>query len=115
MYLWEREGSPDDSSMRFRDGERHGGRDSGISTPAGAGAGAGAAITGSAAAYYPPRSFARTSSNSTLGGTGTTTTVRPLKVLAGHGAGAVFDVRARRGTLLSAGEDGAVGVWGDEE
>lgn len=43
------------------------------------------------------------------------TTVRPFKALAGHGAGAVFDVRAHAGILLSGAEDGAVGVWGAED
>jgi WD40 repeat protein len=43
------------------------------------------------------------------------TTVRPFKALAGHGAGAVFDVRAAGGTLLSGAEDGTVGVWGADE
>lgn len=43
------------------------------------------------------------------------TNVRPFKALAGHGAGAVYDVRSWGGVLLSAGEDGTVGVWGDGE
>lgn len=62
-------------------------------------------------AYYPPRNRVHIPPPSASA----TTTVRPLKALAGHGRGAVFDVRAHVGTLLSAGEDCAVGVWGDED
>jgi len=41
--------------------------------------------------------------------------VRPVKVLSGHGEGAVFDVRWRDGGIVSAGEDGVVGVWCEAE
>lgn len=63
------------------------------------------------AAHYPPRGMMQ---GPALPRSSAPTTVRPLKVLAGHGAGAVYDVRSHAGTLLSAGEDGAVGVWGGE-
>jgi COMPASS component SWD3 len=57
-------------------------------------------------AYYPPRNGATRPLHSQG------TNVKPLKVLAGHGDGAVFDVRWCPGEgLLSAGEDGAVGLW----
>lgn len=65
------------------------------------------------AAYYPPRAPSR--STISASGTPAPTTIRPLKSLAGHGPGAVFGVRAQAGLLLSAGEDGSVGVWGDDE
>ncbi|WVQ98866.1 hypothetical protein IAU59_005997 [Kwoniella sp. CBS 9459] len=63
------------------------------------------------AAYYPPRSTRTAPVNhSTSGGIN----VRPLKVLEGHGDGAVFDVAWKDGTdkMISAGEDGIVGIWG---
>ncbi len=37
--------------------------------------------------------------------------VKPVQILEGHGHGAVFDVRWKAGEILSAGEDGIVGVW----
>lgn len=61
-------------------------------------------------AYYPPRQTRTIHHNSSSGGGGTT--VRPIKVLEGHEEGAVFDVKWRDGTMVSAGEDGAVGIWG---
>ncbi|WVQ78545.1 hypothetical protein IAT38_000631 [Cryptococcus sp. DSM 104549] len=65
-------------------------------------------------AYYPPRDVARAASPS-MGGAGRGgITVRPLKALEGHGEGAVFDVKWKEGRMISAGEDGAVGVWGVE-
>jgi COMPASS component SWD3 len=36
-------------------------------------------------------------------------------VLEAHGSGAVFDVRWCAGGMVSAGEDGAVGVWDVDE
>lgn len=59
-------------------------------------------------AYYPPkqRKLVQTSL-----GAGAGVNVRPTKVLEGHGDGAVFDVRWRDGEIISAGEDGVVGVW----
>jgi COMPASS component SWD3 len=64
-------------------------------------------------AYYPPR--ANKQAQPVHGGAGMN--VRPTKVLAGHGDGAVFDARWRDGRIVSAGEDGVVGVWceGDDE
>jgi len=41
--------------------------------------------------------------------------VRPLSVLEGHGDGAVFDVKWAGRLMVSAGEDGKVGVWGFDE
>jgi hypothetical protein len=41
--------------------------------------------------------------------------VRPLRALEGHGDGAVFDVKWYEDGILSAGEDGTVGMWGFEE
>jgi hypothetical protein len=79
--------------------------------------GASASVRGTGSvlpSYLPPRAFTRANSSSTQQGGTATTNVRPLRALAGHGAGAVFDVRARGDALLSTGEDGAVGVWGDE-
>ncbi|WVF72043.1 hypothetical protein IAT40_006855 [Kwoniella sp. CBS 6097] len=77
----------------------------------GAGAGAGGISPAASAAYYPPRSTTRTApvNHSTSGGVN----VPPLKVLEGHGHGAVFDVVWKDGTdkMISAGEDGIVGVW----
>lgn len=62
-------------------------------------------------AYYPKPSL-QPAHVALSGGT----TVRPLKVLEGHGGeGAVFDVRYRAGVMVSAGEDGCVGVWEGEE
>ena len=40
--------------------------------------------------------------------------VRPVRTLEGHGEGAVFDVRWDDG-IVSAGEDGMVGIWGFDE
>jgi hypothetical protein len=60
-------------------------------------------------AYYPKPSAPAHVAHS--GGTN----VRPLHVLEGHGEGAVFDVRWRAGMMISAGEDGRVGVWDGEE
>jgi hypothetical protein len=41
--------------------------------------------------------------------------VPPVRVLEGHKGGAVFDVRRCGGEMISAGEDGAVGVWSVDE
>lgn len=60
-------------------------------------------------AYYPKPSAPAHVAHS--GGTN----VRPLHVLEGHGEGAVFDVRWRAGMMVSAGEDGCVGVWDGED
>lgn len=43
------------------------------------------------------------------------TTVRPLRTLEGHEEGAVFDVRWYEDGILSAGEDGTVGIWAFDE
>lgn len=40
------------------------------------------------------------------------TNVRPLQVVEGHAAGALFDVKWRGDSMISAGEDGKVGIWG---
>lgn len=34
-----------------------------------------------------------------------------MRTLEGHGDGAVFDVKWYEGGILSAGEDGSVGMW----
>jgi COMPASS component SWD3 len=61
-------------------------------------------------AYYPPRSMG-IKAQSTTGVA--PTTIRPQKALEGHGDGAVFEVKwASEGILISAGEDGYVGIWG---
>lgn len=136
VYLWEREGSAQEENMRSASG-------SGSSTPATGSPvvfttttgvpnamntplsrtstisvpsttvprGPSVASPSRSAAHYPPRGIMQ---GPALPRSTAPTTIRPLKVLAGHGAGAVYDVRAHAGTLLSAGEDGAVGVWGDE-
>ncbi|ORY24960.1 WD40-repeat-containing domain protein [Naematelia encephala] len=59
-------------------------------------------------AYYPPRNVhgpphAKNPSGGTI--------VKPLKVLEGHGEGAVFDVKWTGEVMVSAGEDRRVGVW----
>ncbi|WVW82910.1 hypothetical protein I302_104924 [Kwoniella bestiolae CBS 10118] len=58
--------------------------------------------------YYPPREKITASSIDQ----GSIQTVKPLKVLEGHEEGSVFDVVWKDGRVLSAGEDGLVGVWG---
>lgn len=65
----------------------------------------------SSPAYYPAKA------QRPLGpvGHGAGINVRPLKVLEGHGDGAVFDVRWRDGDLISSGEDGSVIVWTTSE
>lgn len=62
-------------------------------------------------AYYPPKISKQV--HAANGGAGVS--VRPVKVLSGHGEGAVFDVRWRDGGIVSAGEDGVVGVWCEAE
>ncbi|WVQ71746.1 hypothetical protein IAR50_001287 [Cryptococcus sp. DSM 104548] len=63
-------------------------------------------------AYYPPRDARATgaSFSSSVARSGGIT-VRPSKALIGHGDGAVFDVKWKDGKMISAGEDGTVGVW----
>jgi COMPASS component SWD3 len=61
-------------------------------------------------AYYPPRDLRQTQTANT----GSGIVVRPVRTLEGHGEGAVFDVRWDDG-IVSAGEDGMVGVWGFDE
>jgi hypothetical protein len=42
--------------------------------------------------------------------------VNPVKTLQGHGKGAVFDAKWNAGgDVITAGEDGAVGIWTTEE
>jgi COMPASS component SWD3 len=67
--------------------------------------------SGSIPAYYPPRDLRQTQSSGT---SGSGVVVRPMRTLEGHGEGAVFDVRWCDG-IVSAGEDGMVGVWGFDE
>lgn len=70
--------------------------------------------TSASPAYYPPRDLRQTQQQhltSTGSGSGQGTTVRPLRTLEGHGDGAVFDVRWYKDGILSAGEDGTVGLW----
>ena len=64
-------------------------------------------VNRSSPAYYPPR--ANKPAAPTNGGSGVN--VKPVKILQGHGYGAVFDVRWRDGEVVSAGEDGMVGIW----
>ena len=63
--------------------------------------------TRAAPAYYPPRE-----THSAPGAASGGVSVRPLRSLEGHADGAVFDVRWAGQGMVSAGEDGAVGVWG---
>lgn len=65
----------------------------------------------SSPAYYPRRA-PKTSVPSSHGAG---TNVRPLKVLEGHGDGAVFDIRWKEGEVMSSGEDGSVIVWAANE
>ena len=65
----------------------------------------------SSPALYPPRDLRSVSTGHSWAGI----TVRSLSVLEGHGDGAVFDVKWSQGGIISAGEDGAVGVWGVDE
>ncbi|KAK8869645.1 hypothetical protein IAR55_000213 [Kwoniella newhampshirensis] len=63
-------------------------------------------------AYYPPRETRNLHpSHSHINGG---TTVRPSRILEGHGEGAVFDVVWKDGVMITAGEDGRVGVWSDD-
>lgn len=59
-------------------------------------------------AYYPPRETRNKLREEVRGGV----VIRPLSLLAGHGDGAVFDVKLRGEGMISAGEDGSVSVWG---
>ncbi|KAL1411072.1 hypothetical protein Q8F55_002019 [Vanrija albida] len=130
VYLWEREGAQAEESMRTSSNASpalspplHQTQPQQLSlvspSPATiqnrAGGGGGGAYNHppNSAAYYPPRAQSR--STISASGTPAPTTIRPLKSLAGHGPGAVFDVRAQAGLVLSAGEDGSVGVWGDDD
>ncbi|OCF36464.1 WD-repeat protein [Kwoniella heveanensis BCC8398] len=130
VYIWEREGGAHDGSVKQQQQQQSSGllAPNLIDTTPGAAAitpssspiptaGAGVSVsvnpsaTAASAAYYPPRSMrAAPVNHSTSGGIN----VRPLKVLEGHGEGAVFDVAWKDGTdkMISAGEDGIVGVWG---
>ena len=63
-------------------------------------------------AYYPPRDLRQTHQTTQKAGTQSGTNVRPVRTLEGHGDGAVFDVKWFEGGILSAGEDGNVGMWG---
>lgn len=38
-----------------------------------------------------------------------------MRTLEGHGDGAVFEVKWFEGGILSAGEDGSVGMWGFDD
>lgn len=72
----------------------------------------------SSPAYYPPRDLRQTQQQQAHpqgSQSGSGINVRPLRTLEGHGDGAVFGVRWYQGGILSAGEDGAVGMWGFEE
>ncbi|KAK6903106.1 hypothetical protein I203_108368 [Kwoniella mangroviensis CBS 8507] len=92
IYLWEREGSSSisSSSMIAPDSKSLLPQQQ-IGTPS----------------FYPPREKTMTTTDKT-----SIQTVRPLKVLEGHGEGSVFDVVWKDGRVLSAREDGLVGVWG---
>jgi len=61
-------------------------------------------------AYYPPRDLRQTSTAGSGAGSGIV--VKPINTLEGHGEGAVFDVDWYSDGIVSAGEDGRVGVWG---
>ncbi len=67
----------------------------------------------SSPACYPPREVRLAPTNRHAAGG--VKTIRPSFVLEGHGEGAVFDVKWFDGGMASAGEDGAVGVWGVED
>ena len=69
-------------------------------------------VNKSSPAYYPPRGMQSAPSVNTVGGG---TTVKPLKLLEGHGSGAVFEVKSFDGQLMSAGEDGSVVIWDEGE
>lgn len=111
VYIWEREGNTNDrrsnnlvpstthNELLVPDRKGSGGDLTDFNTLA------------SSPAYYPPRDVVRNPANFTRHGE---TTVRPAKVLMGHGEGAVFEVRWKEGKMVSAGEDGCVGVWGVE-
>lgn len=109
VYIWEREsaGSETDNSSRNPVAEHTRTQSSSAS------AAAAAAVS---PAYYPPRN-GNTRPHHPYSANTHGTNVKPLKVLEGHGDGAVFDVRwcsANEG-LISAGEDGAVGLWEVDE
>lgn len=126
VYIWEREASASQITSRHNDNDTHGrsshtminqnhhtgsNRNShhSASGTTGAGASAGAGAGAAVPAYYPPRNgLARTHHSYASQGTN----VKPLKVLEGHGEGAVFDVRWCEEGIVSAGEDGCVGLWG---
>jgi len=65
-------------------------------------------------AYYPPRDLRQTKTETQSGGA-SGINVRPLRTLEGHGDGAVFDVKWTEEGVVSAGEDGKVGVWAFED
>ncbi|WRT67301.1 uncharacterized protein IL334_004269 [Kwoniella shivajii] len=105
VYIWEREGS---SSSSKQGDDRHNGMlssntntntnpNSNISNP-----------DSTIASFYPPRQ--KIISTNLLHTN--VQTVNPIRVLEGHRDGAVFDVKWRNGKLISAGEDGLVGIWG---
>jgi COMPASS component SWD3 len=124
VYLWEREGAGTTetahrpTSILQPNGSDPSGSGSGFGTGTGTGTGpglapavmAGGGASRSSPAYYPPREV-----RSTPASVGSGANVRPLRVLEAHGSGAVFDVRWCAGGMVSAGEDGAVGVWDVDE
>ncbi|WVO20858.1 uncharacterized protein IAS62_002158 [Cryptococcus decagattii] len=111
VYIWEREGNSNDRrSNSLVPSTPH----NELLVPDRKGSGGGLTdfnTLASSPAYYPPRDVVRNPANFTRHGE---TTVRPAKVLMGHGEGAVFEVRWKEGKMVSAGEDGCVGVWGVE-
>ncbi|WWD16094.1 hypothetical protein CI109_100519 [Kwoniella shandongensis] len=115
VYIWEREGGSASTSGQGQAASqtRSTFASTGLLSPHlnGIGSGSEGIRSPASPAYYPPRETRNihlSTHNQINGGT----TVRPSKILEGHGEGAVFDVTWKEGTMLSAGEDGMVGIWG---
>ncbi|WWC60922.1 uncharacterized protein I303_103498 [Kwoniella dejecticola CBS 10117] len=114
IYLWETEGASTTSSMTIPDVKSLlPSNEVANATPNKPNGDTYSSSTSSwTPAYYPPRDKAGATSVGTNSfDKPTSETIRPLKVSEGHADGAVFDVVWKNGTMLSAGEDGLVGVW----
>ncbi|WWC89739.1 uncharacterized protein L201_004664 [Kwoniella dendrophila CBS 6074] len=109
IYIWEREGSTNSSTSSDISGTANSGLLPANSTSESKGKDNLSNNNHITPAYYPPRgkSTNKDSTSSTI------QTVKPLKVLEGHEDGAVFDVIWKNDRMLSAGEDGLVGIWGN--
>ncbi|WWC69280.1 uncharacterized protein I206_103218 [Kwoniella pini CBS 10737] len=101
IYLWEREGSSTVSDNSAPDIKKSLPSEASIKNTTSDG--------NSTPSYYPPRDKAASATNAP--NKAIIETIKPLKVLEGHYEGAVFDVVWKNGKLISAGEDGCVGVW----